>query len=117
MNKSAKAGIAALVLLSVPSLSPVAHAGSYSATRLTHIAMNSDGTTFVKWDGSPGSPGSSTPNPCGENFGWVKILPASNEAMKALALSIYFSGDMARIDTSGCDGTYEIVVSLYTPSG
>jgi hypothetical protein len=66
---------------------------------------------FIKWDGSP------RPGPCGANFGWVKIPASANEAIKSLAISTYFSGAAARIDTSGCDGTYEAVTTIYSPGG
>ena len=94
------------------ALSSMASAATYEAPALTHIHVDSGGVVHIKWAGSP------RPGPCGgENFGWVVIPPTANEAMKALALSIYFGGKPARIDTSGCSGTYEIVVSLYSPSG
>lgn len=100
----------ALALLAATSISAV-EAASYSPPRLTHVVANSDGTVFIKWTGSP------TPGPCGANSGWVKILPSANEALKSLAFSMYFSGVPARVDTSGCDGTYEVVGALYTPTG
>ncbi|MFH0340833.1 MAG: hypothetical protein ACHBNF_01635 [Chromatiales bacterium] len=116
MKKFYKTAIAVLTLLGMISLSSIVHGQPpYTTARLTHISMNSDGTVFIKWAGSP------RPSPAcsggGDNFGWVKIQPTANEAIKALALSIHFSGTPARIDTSGCDGPYEIVTSLYTPSG
>jgi hypothetical protein len=111
MKLFSKPALAAFAVVTIASVSSVVRAAQYSATRITHIATNADGTMFLKWEGSP------RPGPCGENFGWVKIRPTAHETLKALALSIYFSGAPARIDTSGCDGTYEIVTSLYTPSG
>lgn len=89
-----------------------AAAASYDATKLTHISMNTDGTVFIKWTGSPVRTCSGQ-----ENYGWVKIRPTTNEAVRALALSIHFSSARARIDTSGCDGPYEAVTALYTPGG
>jgi hypothetical protein len=103
--------LAIVTFITVASLSSAAGAAQYDATRITNIVTNADGTMFIKWTGSP------RPGSCGENFGWVKIRSTAHEAMKALALSIYFSGVPARIDTSGCDGAYEIVTALYTPSG
>src|SRR5262249_40246506 len=105
---------ALLTLVCVVALSRIGHAEIYEGKTLSHIGINSDGSIFIKWEGSP------TPSPScggGSNFGWVKIPAAANEAIKSLALSIYFSGKMARIDTSGCDGAYEVVVSLYSPTG
>jgi hypothetical protein len=51
------------------------------------------------------------------NYGWVAIPATANEALKALAISIYFGGHPARIDTSGCDGINESVSGLYSPGG
>ena len=102
---------AMVVLTVLGMLSSIAHASSYNDKILTHIAIQSDGTVFIKWAESP------RPGPCGENFGWVKIPPTANEAIKALAISLYIGGKLARIDTSGCDGTYEIVTILYSPGG
>src|SRR5262245_35604886 len=113
MKKFSKTAIAVLTLLGMVSLSSVVHADerSYPEKILTRIAMNSDGTVFIQWTNSP-----SRSCPGGEqNYGWVKILPTANEAIKALALSLYFSGKLARIDTSGCDGPYEIDTALYSP--
>jgi hypothetical protein len=94
------------------ALSSIASAAIYEVPGITHIAVGSAGEVYIKWAESP------RPGPCGgENYGWVVIPPTANEALKALALSIYFSGKPARIDTSGCSGTYEIVVTLYSPSG
>jgi hypothetical protein len=80
-------------------------------SEITHISVGAGGEVFIKWNGSP------SPGPCGENFGWVVIPPEASEAIKALALSIYFSGKPVRIDTSGCRGTVEVVGTLYSPSG
>src|SRR3712207_4559355 len=99
-----------LTFVCVVASSRVGHAEIYDGKTLSNIAINSDGTVFIKWEGSP------TPSPScrGNNFGWVKIPSTANEAIKSLALSIYFSGKVARIDTSGCEGPYEVVVSLYS---
>ncbi|MCI0426809.1 MAG: hypothetical protein L0Z46_02175 [Nitrospiraceae bacterium] len=116
MKKFSQIAIAVLTLPGMISLSSIVHAQPpYLDKILTHISMNSDGTVFIKWTGSPRP--SPTCSGGGDNFGWVKIRPTANEAIKALALSIYFSGKLARIDTSGCDGPYEIVTSLYSPGG
>jgi hypothetical protein len=37
------------------------------------------------------------------------------EAMKSLAISLYYDGKPARIDTAGCVGAYERVTALYSP--
>jgi hypothetical protein len=113
MKKFSKTAIAVLTLLGIVSSSSIVHADPYPDKILTHISMNSDGTVFIKWAESPRP--SPTCSGGGDNYGWVKILPAANEAIKALALSIYFSGKLAHIETSGCDGPYEIVTSLYSP--
>jgi hypothetical protein len=94
----------------------IAHAGNiYEVPAITHIAVeaaDAGGRMYIKWAGSP------RPGPCGtENNGWVVILPTNNEALKSLALSLYFSGKPARIDTSGCSGPWEIVTIIYSPGG
>ena len=115
MKKLSKREASGFIAIVVVFLSTIAHAASYSDKILTHISMNSDGTIFIKWAGSP------RPSPAcsggGDNFGWVKIRSTANEAVKALAVSIYLTGKLARIDTSGCDGGYEVVTSLYSPGG
>ena len=115
MRKFVKINVAFTTFALVLFLSAAGYAASYADKVLTHIAMNADGTVFIRWAGSPRP--SPSCNAGGDNFGWVKIRPTANEAIKALALSIYFSGKLARIDTSGCDGPYEIVTSLYSPAG
>jgi hypothetical protein len=113
MKKYAVCAAAILTSSCVVTLARVAHAEIYESKTLSNIGVNSDGSVFIKWEGSP------TPSPScgGSNFGWVKIPSTANEAIKSLALSIYFSGKIARIDTSGCDGPYEVVVTLYSPTG
>jgi hypothetical protein len=39
------------------------------------------------------------------------------EAMKSLAISLYFNAKPARVDTGGCVGAYESVTALYSPGG
>lgn len=111
MKKFSRTAIAVLALLSIVSLSSVVHAATYNVPKLTHVYADASGRVLIKWAGSP------SPGPCGKNNGWVVIRSTADEALKALALSIYFSGRPARIDTSGCDGTNEAVGSLCSPGG
>ncbi len=86
--------------------------GGYNAPKLSHVYSDPSGKVLIKWPGSPRPFG-----PCGRNFGWVEIPSTASKIMKDLALSIYFNGKAARIDTSGCSGTRERVTALYSPGG
>jgi hypothetical protein len=108
MKKISKTSIFVFVLLFVTYQASVIHAASYYISKLTTVFSDANGRVLITWEGSP------QPGPCGTNYGFVAIRATANEALKALALSIFFSGRPARIDTSGCDGTYEVVVSLYS---
>lgn len=111
MNMHISRTIRTFALAALLSLPGLGNAASYAPARLTHVAVNADGTVFIKWSGSP------NPGPCGTNFGWVKIPASASDSIRALAFSIYFSGTPARVDTTGCDGGYEAVTSLYSPGG
>jgi hypothetical protein len=112
MRRFSKTVIVVLTFLFMVALSSIAHAAQYVASAITSIAVGSAGEVYIRWAELP------NPGPCpGNNNGWVVIPSTANEALKALALSLYFSGKPARIDTSGCSGVYEIVVILYSPSG
>ena len=102
---------AVTTVIAVISLVSGAYAGSYTVTNLSYIYSEENGRVLIKWSGSP------NPGPCGANNGWVTIRPTANESLKTLAYTIYFSGKPARIDTSGCDGRWEVVTSLYSPGG
>ena len=107
-----KFSTAAIVVVTLAFIIPTVYAADYETPQITHIAAGSGGEVYIKWAGSP------RPGPCGgENFGWVVIPSSASEALKSLALSIYFSGKPARIHTSGCTGTNENVVTLYSPGG
>src|SRR5262249_1802825 len=56
------------------------------------------------------------PNPtrCGGSNGFVLIPANADPSMKALAISLYLSGQRVRIDTNGCTGEYEAVGSVYS---
>ena len=87
-------------------------AAVYNAAALTSISVSAGGEVFIRFDGIP------DPGPCGgENNHWVVIPSAANEALKALAISLYFSSRPVRVDTSGCTGSDENVTTIYSPSG
>jgi hypothetical protein len=112
----------ALLLAAVPA--EFSHAVVYNTPKIIAIAVGSHGEVYIRWDGLP-DPGS-----CGgENNHWVVIPAAASETIKSLALSLYFSGKAARIDTAAiqgtppasqpagaCSGAYENVTTLYSPS-
>ena len=103
------------VMLGFVCAAPVANAGKYSVSKITHIYTNTDGAVGLKWTGSP------RPGPCAAsgstNYGWVMIPPDASDAIKAAAMTTYFKGKKARIDTIGCYGNYEKVRSFYSPGG
>lgn len=104
--------IVSYILAALPALiAGTAHAEIYNVPKLSHIYTDASGRVLIKWEGAP------NPGPCGVNNGWVAIPASADPALKALAVSIYFSGKAARIDTSGCDGNTEAVTSLYSPGG
>jgi hypothetical protein len=102
-----------------------ADAVEYNAPKITAISVGSHGEVYIRWDGLP------DPGPCGgENNHWVVIPAAASDTIKSLALSLYFSGKAARIDTGAtqgtppaqqpagaCTGADENVTALYSPSG
>lgn len=113
MNRSfrIKVGLAALTLVSgVPTLLKAA-AIYHASTGITHIATMPGGETYIRFTGIP------NPGPCGTNNGWVVITPPSSASLKSLAESLYFNRRPVRVDTSGCYGSYEKVVALYSPGG
>jgi len=120
ISKTASPTLAALLLISLPAM---AHAAKYSAQALTNIYADPAGRVLIKWEESQSHPRPPNPGPCPiggpqqNNYGWVAIPATANEALKALAISIYFGGHPARIDTSGCDGINESVSGLYSPGG
>jgi hypothetical protein len=70
------------------------HTETYQVVKITHVYSAEFGGLGLKWIGSP------RPGPCGgENYGWVVIPPTSSETVKAMALNLYISGKVARIDT------------------
>jgi len=101
------------------------HAVVYNTSKIISIDVNTLGEVYVRWDGLP------DPGPCGgENYHWVVIPAGASDTLKSLALSLYFSGKSARIDTAAventpaaqqptgaCAGPYENVTSVYSPSG
>jgi len=79
---------------------------------ITKIDVTGAGEVYIGWANLPNS------TVChGNNNGWVYIPATANEAVKALAISLYFTKQQIRVDTSGCTGGYENVSSLYSPSG
>jgi hypothetical protein len=108
MRKFSKTVPVVLTLLAMVSLASIASAESYNATRITRIGTDADGAVYLIWEGDPPS------ETCGASFGWVVIAATANQAAKDLALSLFESGRSARIDTSGCEGTYERVSLLYS---
>jgi hypothetical protein len=45
-------------------------------------------------------------------------IPAGNDALRALAFSIYFSGKPVQVETRGaCMGPYEQINAIYSPTG
>jgi hypothetical protein len=111
MKKLSQARIGVLPLVFLVPLSSIAYATTYQASNITGISAYSDGTIYIRWPGLP-NPGS-----CGANNNWVMIPASANDTLKSLARSLYFSGKPVRIDTSGCNGNYEVVTGLYSPTG
>jgi hypothetical protein len=111
MKSFAQTGIVVLTSLFIVAFSSTVHAAEYDAPGIIAIAVGTGGEVYIRWVGLP------NPGPCGNNNGWVVIPGATNETLKALALSLYFSGKRARVDTSGCSGAYENVTIIYSPSG
>ncbi len=117
--------MAFLAFLLVAVQAELAHAVTYNASKIIAIAVGSHGEVYIRWDGLP------DPGPCGgENNHWVVIPATASDTLKSLALSVYFSGKAARIDTAAiqgtappqqppgaCTGAYENVTVLYSPSG
>jgi hypothetical protein len=113
----------ALLLTAVPI--DLSYAVIYNASKIIAISIGSHGEVYIRWDGLP------DPGPCGgENYHWVEIPATASDTLKSLALSLYFSGKSARIDTAAiqgtppasqpagaCTGAYENVTFLYSPSG
>jgi len=112
MKRYSKTVIMILAFLLMMAFPSITYAAQYMASAITYIAVGSAGEVYIRWAELP------NPGPCpGNNYGWVMIPSTANETLKALALSLFFSGKQARIDTSGCSGAYEVVVTLYSPSG
>jgi hypothetical protein len=111
MTKLPKTAVVIFTLLFVITLSSTAHAAVYTAPAITNIAVATGGEVYIRFAGLPNNP-----SPCGgNNNGWVMIPSTASDVMKSLALSIYFSGKPVRIETSGCNGAYELVTGLYSP--
>jgi hypothetical protein len=119
MKKYSIIVIVVVILPFIVALSSPAHAAIYYASAITAINVNSDGWMSLRWEGLP------NPGPCGgNNNNWVMIRPTASETLKALVLSLYFSGKPARIDTydttsdkTSCNGPYETVYVIYSPGG
>ena len=120
MKKGSQTVIMVVVILPVIlAFASIAHArDEYEVPAITRIAVEAaeehtpdEGNwMLISWEGAP------RPGPCGgENYGWVLIQPRNNETLKALALSMYFSGKPAHITTSGCRGSFSIVIKLGAP--
>ncbi len=107
--------IVILCVIAIIGLSSVAYATVYSNKTISHLYANNNGQVLIKWSGSP------RPGPCAAagqtNYGWVSIPVAASDAQKALAIAAYLKGKRVRVDTSGCDGRYEKVWSIYSPGG
>jgi hypothetical protein len=116
MKRFSKTAIVILTTLFVIALSSIAHAGVYNAAAITSIGVGSSGEVYIRWEGLP-DPAPPESGCSGENNHWVVIPSDASDALKSLALSLYFSGKPARIDTSGCRGAYETVITLYSPGG
>ena len=89
----------------------------FGAGQLTQIGVDLGGNMYVKAITTPTLP-STGPGPCtGTNNGFVAI-PAANDAMKSLALSIYFSAQPGTFHAQGCLGPlatqYGVVTQLYS---
>src|SRR5712691_13421672 len=98
MKKCSTTVMVVLILSFIGALPSIAHAATYNASGIIAIAVGSGGEVYIRWAGLP------NPGPCGVNNNWVMILPTGNETLKALVLSLYFSGKPALIATSGCSG-------------
>jgi hypothetical protein len=113
-----KTAIVVLSLVMMLASSSTIDAAVYNPPRIIAISVGAGGEVYMRFEGLPNNP-----SPCppphggGNNNNWVMIPAAANETLKALALSLYFSGKPARIDTSGCTGAYENVIAVYSPSG
>jgi hypothetical protein len=112
MKKCSTPTLGMIILLCIVAFPSIVHAATYNASGIIAIAVGAGGEVYIRWTGLP------NPGPCGGNNNYWVVIPApANETLKALALSLYFSGKPARIDTSGCSGAYENVVTLYSPAG
>ena len=112
MNRYFRATAGIYVLILIVLLPVPLQAAMYNASSgVTAIAAGASGEVYIRWTGLP------NPGPCGPNNGWVMIPSNANEAIKSLAISLYFSGKPASIDTSGCVGAYESVRTIYSPGG
>jgi hypothetical protein len=110
-SNSAMVVLTVLCIVCLSSIAQAAQSRQYTISAISHIYVPPDGRVLIKWSGSP------RPGPCGgENWGYVAISKAANEALKAFALSLYFSGKPARIDTEGCDSeNFENVAGIVSP--
>jgi hypothetical protein len=87
---------------------------SYPGTGIASIGVGQAGEMYIRLQNftfpqmCPAAGGNTNNN-------WVQI-PATNDAMKSLALSLYFSGKSTLIVTDICNGPYETVIELYSPS-
>jgi len=111
MQRFSKTAMVVLPFLFLVAFSSTVHAAVYDAPGIIAIAVGSGGEVYIRWAGLP------NPGPCGSDNNWVVIPSTANETLKALALSLYFSGKRARVDTSGCSGAYENVTIIYSPTG
>jgi len=62
-------------------------AAQYHASSITGIAVGSGGEVYIRWVGLPKS------GLRGDNNSWVMVPAAAPEAMKSLAISLYFDAN------------------------
>ena len=100
------------ILFLVAMYSVPLSAAEYMIPELTHVYTDAAGQMALKWTGAP------NPGPCGgTNNGWVLVEAQADNTLKSFILALYVSGKAARISTSGCNGSREIVVGVYSPTG
>src|SRR6202035_4941597 len=92
-----------LTLLCLVALSSIARASVYEGSAITYIAAGSGGEMYIRWQGLP-DPAPPESGCSGDNNHWVRISSDASDALKSLALSLYFSGKPFRIETTGCSG-------------
>jgi len=93
---------AAAMALMLPSTAALASPVEISPTRITRLAVQSDGLVFVKVE--PSTPTGGTPASCATNSSWqltFHATDAAGQAMLAAALSAKASGSQVGIVTAG----------------